>query len=641
MWAYYTPGQLEGWRKVPRIERQTLVTERNLGWVGDTGFDLGGRLIRDKLWFYGGVSLSRTVHDLTTSWNRVAIGPDGDARINPDTGLTLTERIAGTTSSSRARGSGVQAIVKLTYSPARRHTLELLTIFARQASGGGGAFGLNPRTGAPEVGHITGDYTALARKYRDDAADVLLNWNARAGDGRWNFDTLLGWHHQDSSALPVDGSRVGSGTGLAATPMVQYRRSDRLATDSDGDKLLDTPLAPGDPGYREVHAVTDFMPLPASAPSGACDPTPFVFHNPTTMLAEHRTVVCPASGTWFRHGPGLIYERRLDRAQVRHAVSRLARGAGHHVVKFGVDFEYLRYANDRGYTGDRIFRENLDGTEFAEYRQYGFLSAPDQPRVLGSLRSDVAATTIGGFLQDSWSIMDVVTLNVGLRYDVQRLFAGDTLAMVMPNQLSPRAGLIWDPTLAGKAKLFVNYGRLYQSVPLNVVDVASAGEPSIASTHLTARCDPNDRSDETCFADGNRISGGGATDPSQVWRFTSAGREPIDPRLKPQANDEVVAGGEYELLANTRIGVQYTHRRLVRMIEDMSRDEGNTYFIGNPGSGIAADFRARGVCTTPRPSSSTGASQGTGRSPAVTRCRGCAATSPACSARRTASSRRT
>jgi hypothetical protein len=594
VWAYYTPGELEGRREIPRIERQTIVTERTLGWVGDVGFDVGGRLVRDKLWFYGGVSLSRTVHALSTSWNRIAVGPDGEARIDQDTGLTGTERIAGTTSSSRAHGSGVQALVKLTYSPAKQHTLELLAIYAPQRSGGGGGFGLNPRTGAPEVGHIIGDYTALARKYREDAADLLLRWNARAGDGRWNFETLLGWHHQDSSALPVDGSRLGSGIGLAATPMVMYRRSDVLAVDGDGDGILDAPLAPGDASHREVHAVTDFMPLPAGAPAGACDPTPFTFHNPTTMLAEHRTVVCPAGAPWFRHGPGLIYERRLDRAQVRHAVARLARGAGHHLIKFGVDFEYLHYVNDRGYTGDRVFRENFAGTAFAEHRQYGFLGGPDEPHVLHRLHSDVGSTTIGGFLQDSWSIMDRVTLNAGLRYDAQQLFVGDTLVMVMPNQLSPRAGLIWDPTYAGKAKLFVNYGRLYQTVPLNVVDVASSGEPAVSSIYQTTRCDPNDRSAGSCFDDDTRIDLGGATDPSRSWLFTSAGQVPIDPRLKPQASDEIVAGGEYELFAGMRIGAQYSHRQLVRIIEDMSRDESKTYFIGNPGFGVADDFpRAR------------------------------------------------
>ena len=38
------------------------------------------------------------------------------------------------------------------------------------------------------------------------------------------------------------------------------------------------------------------------------------------------------------------------------------------------------------------------------------------------------------------------------------------------------------------------------------------------------------------------------------------------------------------------MGLSYTHRYLNRALEDMSRDEASTYFIGNPGYGIAADF---------------------------------------------------
>ena len=46
---------------------------------------------------------------------------------------------------------------------------------------------------------------------------------------------------------------------------------------------------------------------------------------------------------------------------------------------------------------------------------------------------------------------------------------------------------------------------------------------------------------------------------------------------------------EYEVI-KSRLGLTYTRRRLNNIIEDMSRDEATTYFIGNPGKGIAKDF---------------------------------------------------
>ena len=51
-----------------------------------------------------------------------------------------------------------------------------------------------------------------------------------------------------------------------------------------------------------------------------------------------------------------------------------------------------------------------------------------------------------------------------------------------------------------------------------------------------------------------------------------------------------MAGAEYEIIPNARLGVTYTYRNLVQRIEDMSNTDGATYFIGNPGQGIASTF---------------------------------------------------
>ncbi|MCA9690073.1 MAG: TonB-dependent receptor [Nannocystaceae bacterium] len=567
VWGFFTPGALEGTRKQPQREGSTIQIERNLLWLGDIGFDVGGRIIKDKLWFYGGVSLSRTVYDITQTWNRVVVDPTtGEAVMDDETGFTKTERIPGTTDIRRAQATTIQALAKLTYAPVKNHTLELMGIYAPTLSGGNGSYGLDARTGQPELVTAAGTYDALAHKYRDDAADVQLKWNVLADNNRWDVTTILGWHHQVNQRLPSDGSSVGSNEGLAAVPWVVYRRNN-----------------------PELHSITDFTPLPGAAPNGACDP----FIRPgSTAEAEVRTVTCPVT-TYYTGGPGFIFDRRLNRLQARSMATRLAQGAGHHVIKFGVDFEYMQYNSHRGYTGNTAYRESTSGATYSDYREYGFLTGPDQALILPSLQWSVFSTTIGGFLQDSWSIMDKVTLNVGLRYDAQHLFGGDgNLAMSLPNQISPRVGLIWDPTQRGKSKLFANYARFYQSVPLNLADRAGSGEPSFVSVHDASVCDPANLDDHlgACQTDGSRVQLGGPSDPDQLWIVTGAGKTPIDPKLKPQSSDEIVAGGEYELIPDGRLGVSYTHRWLNRVIEDMSRDEATTYFIGNPGYGIATDF---------------------------------------------------
>lgn len=563
LWVFYSPGQLEGYRKPPIVEGATIQAERQLLWLGDAGFDIGGRIIRDKLWFYGGVSVSQTSYDIKTSWNRVLVDPTtGNVLTNPQTGFNVTERIPGTVAHRSAQGYTVQALGKFTYAPARNHRLELLGIYAPTVSGGNGAYGLEAATGRPEVATALGTYDALAHGYRADAADVQLQWNVLADDNRWDISTIVGWHHQVNQRKPSDHSPIGTNEGLAGVPGVIYRQNN--------------------PTY---HSVTDFVDLPLEADRDACDP----WMDPSGMS---QTPTCPAT-TFSTSGPGYLYNRQLDRLQVKSMATRLASGLGHHLIKFGIDFEYMRYDSTRGYSGGNVYRESPDGTYFADYRRYGYLTGPDDVVQLPTLRWRVFSTMIGGFLQDSWSIMDKVTLNAGVRYDAQHLFGGDgLLSMALPNQISPRVGLIWDPSQAGKSKLFANYARYYQSIPLNLADRAGSGEPGIRRLYDASVCDPSNPESEAsdCQSSQSLVAMGGPADSDRYYETFGAGKTAIDPALRPQSSDEIVAGGEYELFPGGKVGLTYQHRWYNRVIEDMSRDEATTYFIGNPGYGIAKDF---------------------------------------------------
>src|SRR4029078_11684305 len=78
--------------------------------------------------------------------------------------------------------------------------------------------------------------------------------------------------------------------------------------------------------------------------------------------------------------------------------------------------------------------------------------------------------------------------------------------------------------------------------------------------------------------------------PNQLWGVVGSVKSPVDPDIQPQSSDEIALGGENEVLPNGRGALQYTKRFQNRVIEDISRDEAQTYFIGNPGYGIAKDF---------------------------------------------------
>jgi outer membrane receptor protein involved in Fe transport len=153
----------------------------------------------------------------------------------------------------------------------------------------------------------------------------------------------------------------------------------------------------------------------------------------------------------------------------------LLNGLGHHVLKAGFDGQINKYFHDESYTGGSVYRDGQDlggppGSVY-DYRRFGTIvdtdAISDKPRVQTSTKS----TIIGGFVQDSWSILDKVTLNVGLRYDALTMEGQDGKTRIaLKDQWSPRVGVVWDPTQQGRSKIFANYGRYYEYIPLDISD---------------------------------------------------------------------------------------------------------------------------------------------------------------------------
>ena len=608
-----TPGAFEGTRALVKRDGTTVTADPSLDSIRDFGFEIGGPIIKDKLWFFGGMQFAFTTRLIERNLNRVVsydenatdddpANPTGDnpgwgLPIADEDGFTITERLEGTGRTYQATQQSNQYIGKLTYQINQDNSLTLSVYGAPTVAGGNGAFGIDPQDGLPEVAAFNGQYSAFAHKYIASSNDIALRWSTAFNNKRLLFDTTAGWHHQESDRLPSDGTAVGSQSGLSGLPTVSWRRNSP---------------------YN--HSIQDFENLPGGAQS-LCRTREIAADRDGDGVADDAdgdgapdvvtTLVPCGVTTYLSGGPDFIDSASLDRFQLKTVVTSLFEGAGHHVVKGGIDGEIMTYEHTKGYSGRERFLEATNGTTFTDNRQYGFVTGPEVGDYIIQDAVTVASlsTTVGGFIQDSWAIMDKVTLNVGLRYDAQYLISDDgQLGMALPNQWSPRVGVVYDITQEGRSKIYANYARYYESVPLDVVDRSFGDERQIQGTHTGTEhpsvaadpsqgCDPRDPVDATgnqpgqCQNDGNRRSTVGRTwDPNRYWVPTSGGKVPVDPDISPQSSDEFVLGGEYEIIQNGRLGAQYTKRWMNNVIEDMSRDEANTYFIGNPGKGIAADF---------------------------------------------------
>ncbi|WP_375771437.1 TonB-dependent receptor [Archangium gephyra] len=571
-----TPGFLEGKRTQVLNEGSVVGGLNSLTALGDFGATLGGPILKDKLWFFAGVTPSFSRYNHQRSVNRLLVERDAsgapvlrdeDGNVSADgtptvlrdpaTDYALTELIPGSQRDYLAEARSLQYMGKLTYLINQDHNLSFSITGTPSVSGGNGALSIDPQTGgldtrlngAPDrygnVQELSGT-TAVGLKYAGSFMDkkVLVDAN-------------VGWFHQTASTLPDDGTRPGDNTGLAGLSLVQYRQERSIGY--------------FEPGLQNIDALCD---------DGAGG-----------------TVSCPAIN-YNAGGPGFISDGLLDRVQANAKGTYLLDLLGSHVLKAGVDVELLNYYQKKAYSGGVLHREALTGTSWQDYRRYGFVSGPDQATPLLFQESQSRSTTAGGFLQDSWTIANRVTVNAGVRYDTQWMYGGDgSLALVMANQVSPRVGLIVDPLANGRMKVYANFARYYEQVPLNMMDRAFPGERRYQANRSAGvgKCDPDTMAtregQDQCETDATLIaSTPTGLNPSRLYTGGKADKEPVDPDIQPQSSDEYLVGAEYEVLANVRMGATFTHRNMGAVIEDMSRDDGNTYFLGNPGRGFAKEF---------------------------------------------------
>jgi outer membrane receptor protein involved in Fe transport len=552
----FTPGGLAGTPATVASAGSTVQGSRSLHNIGDFGATLGGYILKDKLWFFTGVQLAYQRY----SYERFFAAGQYDANGNPVTDVAGQQLFTPIANSSQRRFGdehSINYIGKLTYLINPDHRLSVSVTGTPTHGGGDGVFALQnsslftfqSRAPLGPFIYTGGTFNSSWVQTKNDALDVSGELNSSFLEKRLLLDVRFGWHHQLIESVPGDGSEfnINKPGTLAGTPEIVDVATKNILAFED----------------QVPASVRDFCSKPENDKS------------------------CQQIG-WVYGGTGFMERLVLDSYQGKATVTFLVSALGHHVFKAGADGVVAYYDHTKTYGGGVAYNYNLAGNGIATIaRRFGFLTAKDTPGGNPLLEKTSKSVTVGGFIQDSWAILDKVTLNVGIRYDTQALYSADgTLGLAFPAEWSPRIGLVWDPTQAGKAKLFANYGRYFENVPLDIADRALSVE-----TQLRANQACNPLVDGVAGCDAKTLQRGGSVrSASTSWRNLQADKTAVDPNIQPTSNDEIVAGGELEVMPNARVGLTYTYRNLVRTVEDMSADDGNTYFLGNPGSGIARTF---------------------------------------------------
>ncbi len=192
-------------------------------------------------------------------------------------------------------------------------------------------------------------------------------------------------------------------------------------------------------------------------------------------------------------------------------------------------------------------------------------------QLVGGTYTDVESFYAG----DDWKFAKNFQLSFGLRWDYQQSYGNDDSTYLKFNNfddnLAPRFGFIWDFTGKGRGKFFANYAQFIEApIPLDVNVRAGGGD---------VQTDKNFNVNRLNAPAGALIVPGVSTGATNLGSDAT----PADPGLKPQSIREYTAGFEYEVGGDVTIGTRGIYRAMVNVIEDGSFDDGDTYFIFNPG----------------------------------------------------------
>jgi len=604
VFGYFQPGLFTFNSESTPTNAASIDASADVVYDADFGFELGGPIIKDKLWFYVGFApafaktdITRTTKSQTDCRQLLPTGQlsdcnpalpamggfaDGAADVDPATGFFITKDLDTETRSRSSQGYNI--LGKINYALNSENQGQLAIQALPYSAKSPGIFG--PQASGFKADQLT--------------TDVSAKWTSKFNDNKTEVEAVLGWHRDYINAE-------------AFSP--QFANDPRQIL-LDGSLGVWGPTGAGS-GFPESAKTNAGC---FDGPPGSADQFPFLSNN------------CPMdSAAYVIGGPGSLTKDTEQRRSAKLGVTQRLKAGGSHEFKAGVDVENNLSDKARVFSGG-AFLQNFVGSNVVVVDRWVQLKGPstmDDPRFdnkcrtpdpnatggfgggtlefdcdylsgrLGDPGTQVVGNTLNysAYLRDSWQIQPNLTLNAGLRYEEQRLRYADFLqnqvdpltneklgknAMVLTGNFAPRVGILYDWTKEGRSKIYTHWGRFYESIPMDINDRSFGGEIFFEQQFSTTGGSCGPRDDTIGSANGK----GCIADPTVVGdaeNLIGASGVLVAPGIKSQYMDEIIAGFEYEILDDLKVGVSYQNRRLGRVIEDVSTDGANTYIIANPG----------------------------------------------------------
>jgi outer membrane receptor protein involved in Fe transport len=204
------------------------------------------------------------------------------------------------------------------------------------------------------------------------------------------------------------------------------------------------------------------------------------------------------------------------------------------------------------------------------------------------------------YFQDAWNVGHGLTLNLGVRFDEERQPPYDpkrfpTVEFGWGDKIAPRLGGAYDLLHNGKVKIFASYGKFYDIMKMGLARGSFGSDYwheciyALDDTNYSA-ITPTSHQGGGCPASGPApgVSVGRFIENVDFRATKADPRDPaISPTMKPMLQHEVAFGVDWAITPNWGLETRYSRKRLDRTIEDMAITDNLGFYIGNPGSAFA------------------------------------------------------
>jgi hypothetical protein len=312
----------------------------------------------------------------------------------------------------------------------------------------------------------------------------------------------------------------------------------------------------------------------------------------------------PANSEYYAYvggNLGLAISQTNPNKQVRLDLTWAPRN---HTVKVGYSLQQARF--------DSSGSDTAAYSIYSDFNNYGMTGDPTDLEYLfiGGYNVSQKATYTGYYAKDLWEIVPGLRLDYGLRFD-SLCFVGNNPPIVgqqllnfsnFHRQMQPRLGLAWDVHKDGKTKLYANFGRFFETMPMQNFAWASASVVYLnywnASQWAYNSSYTNTQVPYTINTD---PATGRPYAPYQTFSFGSTSQNPpMANDLRLPHKDMLLLGGDQVLKGGWSVGATWRYWKIADALltSYFSNPDGSNAFPGDVSSTVVWNPRPGPVTFT-------------------------------------------